>query len=118
MSTLAKVYPRVISTREIARREHIPLDYLEKILSALEKENLILPKRGIGGGYSLARPPQKIKLLKIFRVLEQNLTLLPCQLQKRPRTRKKNCPIKSVWQKLKEALERELNSITLDKLAR
>jgi len=94
MSLLAKAYPKLISTKEISKKEKIPFDYLEKILIDLEKANLASTKRGIKGGYFLSLPPQKIKLLRIFQTLERNLTLLPCQLKKKSRSpsQKKEMP--------------------------
>ncbi|MYJ43385.1 MAG: Rrf2 family transcriptional regulator, partial [Acidimicrobiaceae bacterium] len=43
------------SVREIAERTALPQPYLEQILLALKGAGLVRSKRGVGGGYVLAR---------------------------------------------------------------
>ena len=47
-------------SREIAARQDIPGPYLDQILAALKSAGLIRSIRGAGGGYSLARSPERI----------------------------------------------------------
>ena len=49
--------PGPTSVRDIAERTGIPQPYLEQILLALKGAGLVRSKRGVGGGYVLARPP-------------------------------------------------------------
>ena len=44
------------SVRDIAERTGLPQPYLEQILLALKGAGLVRSKRGVGGGYVLARP--------------------------------------------------------------
>src|ERR671919_718646 len=48
--------PRPTSVRDIAERTGLPQPYLEQILLALKGAGLVRSKRGVGGGYVLARP--------------------------------------------------------------
>jgi Rrf2 family iron-sulfur cluster assembly transcriptional regulator len=50
------------SVRDIAERTALPQPYLEQILLALKGAGLVRSKRGVGGGYVLARPPEEITL--------------------------------------------------------
>ena len=50
------------SVRDIAERTALPQPYLEQILLALKGAGLVKSKRGVGGGYVLARDPADIKL--------------------------------------------------------
>ena len=45
------------SVRDIAERTGLPQPYLEQILLALKGAGLVRSKRGVGGGYVLARDP-------------------------------------------------------------
>ena len=45
------------SVRDIAERTGLPQPYLEQILLALKGAGLVRSKRGVGGGYVLARRP-------------------------------------------------------------
>lgn len=47
-------------SREIAGRQEIPGPYLDQILAALKSAGLIRSIRGAGGGYNLARSPERI----------------------------------------------------------
>src|ERR1700738_2749556 len=50
------------SVRDIAERTGLPQPYLEQILLALKGAGLVRSKRGVGGGYVLARSPDDITL--------------------------------------------------------
>jgi Rrf2 family iron-sulfur cluster assembly transcriptional regulator len=50
------------SVRDIAERTGLPQPYLEQILLALKGAGLVRSKRGVGGGYVLARTPEEITL--------------------------------------------------------
>lgn len=53
------------SVRDIAERTGLPQPYLEQILLALKGAGLVRSKRGVGGGYVLARLPEDISLAEI-----------------------------------------------------
>ena len=58
------------SARDIADRTGLPQPYLEQILLALKGAGLVLSKRGVGGGYRLARPPERIYLSEVVSAVE------------------------------------------------
>ncbi len=59
---LSLKYPEVVTIHEVAKRHRIPVKYLEHILLALKKAGLLESRRGMRGGYTLARPPEKISV--------------------------------------------------------
>jgi Rrf2 family cysteine metabolism transcriptional repressor len=56
-------------SREIATRQHIPGPYLDQILASLKGAGLVRSVRGAGGGYNLARPPERISVGDVVRAL-------------------------------------------------
>ncbi len=58
------------SVRDVAERTGLPQPYLEQILLALKGAGLVRSKRGVGGGYVLARPPADIPLGKIVSAVD------------------------------------------------
>ncbi|MCS6775915.1 MAG: Rrf2 family transcriptional regulator [Chloroherpetonaceae bacterium] len=56
-------------SREIAQRQQIPGPYLDQILAALKGAGIVRSIRGAGGGYSLARPAERIRVGDIVRAL-------------------------------------------------
>ena len=61
---------RPTSVKEIAERTALPQPYLEQILLALKGAGLVRSKRGVGGGYVLARPPTEITLAQILSAVD------------------------------------------------
>jgi Rrf2 family protein len=113
MVCLAKKYKskQICSTKIISQTEGIPFDFLEKIISLLEKADLVKGKKGIGGGYILAKNPQKITAKDIVEIFEKT-NAVNCTLC----GRSKKCLTKGVWGKIDEAFEKTLKSITLKNL--
>jgi len=58
------------AVRDIAERTGLPQPYLEQILLALKGAGLVRSKRGVGGGYVLARPPEEISLSQIVSAVD------------------------------------------------
>jgi Rrf2 family iron-sulfur cluster assembly transcriptional regulator len=58
------------SVRDIAERTGLPQPYLEQILLALKGAGLVRSKRGVGGGYVLARSPGEITLGEIVAAVD------------------------------------------------
>ena len=58
------------SVRDIAERTGLPQPYLEQILLALKGAGLVRSKRGVGGGYVLARAPEEITLSDIVSAVD------------------------------------------------
>lgn len=63
---------------EIARLEHIPKYYLEKVIRDLMRRGLVRARRGPGGGYQLARPPETISFREVIEAVEGPITLNVC----------------------------------------
>lgn len=61
--------------RDIAERTAIPQPYLEQILLALKGAGLVRSKRGVGGGYVLARSPLDIRLSEILAAVDGPISL-------------------------------------------
>jgi Rrf2 family protein len=69
----------------MARDEAIPKKFLEQILLSLKNYDLVVSKKGKGGGYALARSPHHITLGAVVRVMEGPLAPLPCASETRYR---------------------------------
>lgn len=110
---LARV-KRTASLREIAKAEAIPFDFLEKIVSRLEKSGLLISKKGSQGGYSLALAVSKITAGDVVEALEGKIVPVKCSLCGKAR----RCASKNVWDKVKKSLASTLYSITLEELVK
>ena len=61
---------KLILSQDISNEYDIPLEYLFKILQQLVRANVLRSKRGPRGGFSLAKPPQKITMLQIIEAVD------------------------------------------------
>ena len=66
----------LLTSKEISTNQNIPLRYLEKIICALKKNNLINSTRGAEGGYQLSRSAEKITVYEVLFALESNFSIL------------------------------------------
>jgi Rrf2 family cysteine metabolism transcriptional repressor len=55
---------------ELARRRDIPVQFLEQLFAALRRAGVLRSQRGVGGGYSLARPASEITVLELVELLD------------------------------------------------
>jgi len=60
----------LVKSEEIARGKEIPRKYLEQILLLLNRLGYVRSIRGAGGGYRLAKRPDKITLAEIIRAID------------------------------------------------
>lgn len=68
----------LIQISTVAKRTNIPEKFLEQILLALRNGGVLKSKRGVEGGYSLAKVPEEITLGEVIRLLDGPLAPIPC----------------------------------------
>jgi Rrf2 family transcriptional regulator, iron-sulfur cluster assembly transcription factor len=59
----------VIRVEDVAKRQNIPVAYLESIFHKLKKADIIASLKGPGGGYNLKRSPKDLTVLEIVRAV-------------------------------------------------
>jgi Rrf2 family cysteine metabolism transcriptional repressor len=102
--------------KDIAQREQISLSYLERLIAPLIAGGIIRSARGIRGGVSLARAPEKISLGEVVPLLEGSITPVECVDNPEVCARSKFCVTRDIWGELKQAMEGVLQSTTLKDL--
>lgn len=107
----------VAQAHDIARHENIPIKFLEQILLSLKNAGLLQSRRGVGGGYVLARPPDQITLGEVIRLLEGPIAPIGCASQTAPE--RCSCPdesicgLRSVMLDVRNAISDIVDQITL-----
>lgn len=108
-----------IPLRAIAERQKISEKYLEQIITGLHRAGLVKSVRGAGGGYCLPRPAQDYTVGEILRVTEGSLAPVACVEADGCCDRMEDCVTIIVWERIYEAVNQVVDSITLaDLLAR
>ncbi len=77
---LARSPGRSLSRREIAAGTRIPPRYVYKVLQALVRAGIVTSEVGRGGGYRLARGPDKLTLLDIVQAASTTERIRTCPL--------------------------------------
>ena len=109
------------SVRDIAERTGLPQPYLEQILLALKGAGLVRSKRGVGGGYVLARTPEDITLGQIVSAVDGPIVVgdFGEPHQNGACNHEGQCVLISVWADVGEHMRQHLDSFTLaDMVAR
>jgi Rrf2 family protein len=103
-----------VQSHEIARRQGLPVPYLNQLMVTLRRAGLVTSKRGPNGGHVLARPPEEITLREAFVVLEGSLAPWECvQAGDVPCVYAPGCGVRPVWEAIRTAAEGVLNKMTL-----
>ncbi len=107
------------SVRDIAERTGLPQPYLEQILLALKGAGLVRSKRGVGGGYVLARSPEEIRLSEIVSAVDGPITLgdFGQPHQDGACDHEGQCVLIAVWNEAGEYMRHHLDSYTLAAIA-
>jgi Rrf2 family protein len=71
----------LIQIGELAKRENLPVKFLEAILVELKEAGYLESKRGKAGGYFLKQPMDTIKIGTVVRQLEGPLAPIACVSQ-------------------------------------
>ena len=57
---------RIRQAAALAKASGTPGKFMEQVLRTLKKGGFVVSRRGAGGGYDLARPPERITLGEVF----------------------------------------------------
>jgi Rrf2 family iron-sulfur cluster assembly transcriptional regulator len=103
------------SVRDIAERTGLPQPYLEQILLALKGAGLVRSKRGVGGGYVLARPPADITLGEVVSAVDGPIVVgdFGQPHEGGACDHEGQCVLLSVWSDVGEHMRRHLDGVTL-----
>ena len=102
--------------KEIAQRQDISLTYLEHLVGPLIDAGLIRSIRGSKGGITLARPAREITIKDIVGVLEGPTAPVECLEHADTCPRSGACVTQEVWDEVGKAIDRVLESKTLEDL--
>ena len=117
MTELAKAHGGPpLSLTTIARREHMPLAYLEQLVSPLRKAGLVEGTRGLHGGYRLTREPADLTVLEIVELMEGPVVPVDClaeSYQAGSCQAETECLSRPLWARLQLAVKQVLGGTTL-----
>jgi Rrf2 family protein len=105
-----------VQIKTIAQRQGISLKYLEQLMAILKSAGFVRSVRGAKGGYILAKKANQIKLSDVFNALEGPVTTVECLENENYCARVADCVTRQVWAEVQQAIEKVLQSMTLQDL--
>jgi Rrf2 family protein len=108
---------------QLSQNEAIPKKFLEQILLSLKGTGLVSSKKGKGGGYSLAKPPEEITVGSVIRLTDGPLAPLPCASETQFRKCEEcpdieTCGTRMVMREVRDSIAEILDHTTLAAVCR
>ena len=108
----------LLGAREISRSERVPMPFLWKILQVLKKGKVVRSRKGIGGGYELAAPPDRITLGAVAHLTEGTDFRQNCALGLPRCNNRKPCRLHQQWKLIRGDIAGMLDETSLADLVR
>lgn len=111
---------RWVGSDEISEATGVARPYLMRVLAQLSTKEIIISKKGTGGGYALVREAQLINLRDVMRAIDGPVAPLSCISRNWhvPCREEHRCHARtSVWQRVRDALLEALSEVSVADLA-
>lgn len=119
LAQLATLKPgQTMQAAEIAKLNNIPKKFLDAILSDFRNAGIVYSRKGPGGGYSLARAPDKIELGRIVRTIDGPLAPIACASRTAYRPCRdckdvRTCTVRRIMTRVRDAMSDVLDRMTI-----
>lgn len=70
--------PEPVSVRDLAKFQELPERFLAKLFTRLQKAGLVAATEGVRGGFTLARPAERITVRDVLEAVDPDRTLFEC----------------------------------------
>ncbi|HPT83940.1 MAG TPA: Rrf2 family transcriptional regulator [Limnochordia bacterium] len=110
---LAKNPGEFISSKVIASRQEIPVNFLPQIIALLGGRGWVAGVRGPGGGVRLEVDPARITVKDVVELIEGPIAISKCLGGQFECPRKGACPIQPVWMEAQQAFVDVLRNRTI-----
>ena len=110
---------RWVASEEISDATGVHRPYLVWILAALTAQGIVKSKKGIGGGYALARKPHLISLCEVVRAIDGPVAPLSCISLNwhEPCVEEDRCHVRSsVYKRMRDAMLAVLQEFSVQDL--
>ena len=118
LTVLAKSKQAMVQSKVIAKEAGVPIKFLENILQELKRNHLVESKRGVFGGYYLAKPAKEISVAELMRIIDGPLAPVRCAslsaYQKCDDCKdERACSIRKTMKKVRDAMAEVLDNTSI-----
>lgn len=104
---------KITPLKEISKAQEVPEVFLAKILQKLKRHGLVRSHRGIKGGFTLAKDPEKITLKDVVELIDGPIALNKCLIRPGECNRYLSCPVHPIWKKAQEKMLEVLEGVSM-----
>ena len=108
---------RNVSLSQVARSSDLSRKYLEQLAIGLKNASLITGISGKGGGYILAKSPEKIRVAQIIEAAIGPINIVACVLKPEMCIKVDYCNCRWIYKRINERITEVLNDFSLADLA-
>ena len=107
-----------MSIPEIAKSGDMPIKFLEQILLTLRRGGFVKSKRGIHGGFFLARHPKDITVGEVIRFIEGPIEPISCIEGEHYKGCRDiaSCIFRNVWKEVRDSISVVVDTLTFEEL--
>jgi len=116
LSFIAEQDEKVVTVSELVKELKIPRPFLRKILQLLNKKGVLKSHRGIGGGFLLTKPADKIFLVDLMEIFQGPFSLNECLFKKIICPNMNKCALRKRIDKIEEQVALELETVSIASL--
>jgi len=101
-----------VGNRTIAEATQVPTSYLSKVLHDLAAAEILVSKRGVGGGFQLRRTPDELTVLDVMNAVDPMQRITGCPLSLASHCRQL-CPMHARLDQALATMEKTLAESTI-----
>jgi Rrf2 family protein len=106
-----------VRLKELAKRNNIPVKFLEQIFVTLRNSGIVHSQIGAGGGYALGRPAKYIMVGQVIRILDGTIAPVSCisKIAYEPCTcpDERTCPVRAVMNRVRDSIVAVIDNTSL-----
>jgi len=115
---LAAAHPATVSAQALATGQRLPRKFLEAVLGDLRRSGLVISTRGVEGGYTLARAPDRIVVGDVLRAVDGPLAGVRGVRPEQTAYEGTAEHLKELWIAVRASVRRVLDEVSLADLVR
>lgn len=104
-----------VALADIAKSQDISLSYLEQLFAKLRRRGVVKSIRGPGGGYTLSRAADRIRISDVVLAVDEPVKMTNCSPDSPDGcgTNRAQCSTHDLWEALGNQIYGFLNSVTI-----
>jgi FeS assembly SUF system regulator len=106
----------ILTARDAAKECRLPVPMVSKIMKTLAREGILVSHRGVKGGYSLGRIPERITIGDVIGALEGPIGMTECASNPGSCEQEPLCPVRINWQRISRAVRGALEEVPLSEM--